>query len=105
MTYLRQEDCGGMTEQVGNKRTRFEDGGIEFTQDVLIQRFKDGYAISENKQRTPTDPGTVLENVKKGEEAFPAQIQSSLRSGIGEMIHGIQCVGLKPVTLYVTWTN
>jgi hypothetical protein len=90
MTYFECEDCGTMEEYVGNRLTRLEDGGLKFTQDVLIQSFKDEYDISDKKWSTPAAPGTVLEKVKEGEEALSAQNQTYLRSGIGKMIHVMQ---------------
>ena len=45
--------------------TRLEDGGLKFTQDVLVQSFKDKSDISDKKYRTPAAPGSVLEKVKE----------------------------------------
>ena len=57
---------------MGNKLTCLEDGGLEFTQDVLIQSLKDKYDSSDKKWNTPAAPGTALEEVKEGEESLPA---------------------------------
>ena len=45
MTYFEYEDCGETKEYAGNKLTRLEDGGLKFTQDVLIQSFKDKFDL------------------------------------------------------------
>ena len=90
MTYFECEDCGEMKEYVGNKLTRLEDGGLKFTQDVLIQSFKDEYNISDKKWSAPAAPGSVLEKVREGEEPLPAQVHTYLQSGIGKMIHYMQ---------------
>jgi len=90
MTYFECEDCGEMEEYVGNRLTRLEDGGLKFTQDVLIQSFKDEYKISDKKWSTPAAPGSVLEKVKEGEESLSSSDQTYLRSGIGKMIHVMQ---------------
>ena len=90
MEYFECEDCGEMKEYMGNKLTRLEDGGLKFTQDVLVQSFKDGFKISDKKWRTPAAPGTVLEKVKEGEESLSAKLPTYLRSGIGKAIHILQ---------------
>ena len=72
MTYFEYKDYGSMEEYMGNRLTCLEDGGLKFTQDVLIQSFKDKYDISDKKWCTPAAPGTVLEKVKEGEEMLPA---------------------------------
>ena len=59
ITYDECEDCGKMKEYVGNKSTRHEDGGLKFTQDVLIQSFKVEFKISDKKWSTPAAPGSV----------------------------------------------
>jgi hypothetical protein len=41
MTSFACEEWGEMQEYMGNKLTRFEDRGLKFTQDMLIQSFKD----------------------------------------------------------------
>ena len=65
---------------MGNKSTRLEDGGLKFTQDVLVQSFKDKFKISDKKWSTPAAPGSVLEKVKEGEESLSAKDQTYLRS-------------------------
>ena len=89
MTYFKCEDCGKMKEYVGKKIPRIEDGGLKFTQDVLVQ-IKDKYDISNKKRSTPTAPSSLLEKITEGEESLPAQLESYLRSGIGKMIHVMQ---------------
>ena len=83
MTYFECEDCGEMREYVGNRLTNLEDGEPKFTQDVLIQCFKDKYDISDKKWNTPAAPGTVLEKVTEGEESLSEQLQTYLGSKTG----------------------
>ena len=73
-----------------NTLTRLKDGGLEFTQDVLIQSFKDEFDISDKKWSATAAPGSVLEKVKAGEESLSVKFQTSLQSGIGKDIHIIQ---------------
>ena len=49
-----------MEEYVGNWLTRLEDGGLKFTQNVLVQSFKDEFKISDKKLSTPAAPASVL---------------------------------------------
>ena len=49
MDYFKYEDCGEMKEYVDNKLTCLEDGGLKFTQDVLVQSFKDDFKISDKE--------------------------------------------------------
>ena len=67
-----------------------EDGGLKFTQDGLIQNFKDKYDASDNTWSTLAAPGTVLEKAREGKGLLPAQMQIYLRSGIGKMVHVMQ---------------
>ena len=75
---------------MGNKLTRLEDGGLKFTQDVLIQSFKDEIDISDKKWSIPAAPGSVLERVKEGEEYLSVKLQTYLRSGNGKAVHIMQ---------------
>ena len=70
MASSKCEDCGKMKEQVGNKLTSLEERGLKFTQDVLIQSFKDKYDICDKKWSTPVAPRSVLEKAKEGEESL-----------------------------------
>ena len=60
MTYFECQDCGKIKEYMSNRLTRLEDGGLKFTQDLLVQSFKDEYDISDKKRSTSTAPGCVL---------------------------------------------
>ena len=90
MTYFECEDCVEMREYVGNKLTPLEDRGLKFTQDMLIQKNKDEFDISDKKWSTPAAPGAVLGEVKEGEGSLSEKLQTYLRSGIGKMIHIMQ---------------
>ena len=63
-----------MKEYVGDKLTRLEDWRLKFTQDVLVQSFKDEFKISDKKWSTPAAPGSVLEKVKEEEESLSSDL-------------------------------
>ena len=92
-----------MKEYVGNGLTCLEDGGLKFTQDVLVQSFKDEFDISDKKWSTPAAPGSVLEKSKEGEDSLSAKLQTYLQSVIGKVMHICSGVDLKSVTLYAIW--
>ena len=79
------EDCRELDEYVGCRLTRTK-GEIKFTQDVLVQSFKDGFDLSMKNYVTPAKPGNIL---TKGDpnSAVDAKIQTYFRSGVGNMIH------------------
>ena len=84
------EDCGELNEYVGCKLTHLEGGAIKFTQDVLLQSFRDEFDLNlEKKVKTPSVPGSVLTRGNPDVVLEPAR-QTYLRSGIGKMIHMMQ---------------
>ena len=61
MKLFKCKDLGEVDEYVGCKLTRTEDGGLKFTQEVLMQRFRDEFHTDPNKKWTsPAEPGSLL---------------------------------------------
>ena len=80
------EDCGEFDELLGCKITRLDNGGLKFTQEVLLQSFKDEFDLPEQMSMTPAVAGNILTKGDTGLAVSPKE-QTKYRSGIGKMIH------------------
>ena len=54
------EDCGVFDELLGCKITSLESGRVKFTQDVLLQSFKDEFDIPKQSSMLPAVAGNIL---------------------------------------------
>ena len=81
------DDVGDVVEYVGNK-IDWINGGIRFTQPVLLDSFKDEFDLDTVKEKpvTPFPAGTVLVD-GNGEGLIDKQGQSKYRTGVGKLLH------------------
>ena len=90
MKLFKCKDLGEAMEYVGCKLTRTEDGGLKFTQEVLLQRFRDEFHTDPDKKWTsPAQPGSILTKTDDNPKLTSA-MQMYLRSGIGILMHIMQ---------------
>ena len=88
MSTLECEDVRELYEHVGCKIEKTSDS-MKFTQPVLLQSFKDEFALPNYTFDTPAIQGQVLEAVKEGEEVSP-EVQREYRGGIGKLFYLIR---------------
>ena len=82
-------DEGDLTEFVGSKIDRTEDGGLKFTQPVLIQSFQDEFDLPTQKYTTPAKAGEMLTNCEE-KDALSAGEQTIYRSAVGKAMFLMQ---------------
>ena len=86
-THLKCDDIGELNEYVGCKIVR-NHNSIQLTQPVLIQSFRDEFAIEDRggEVSTPAVAGQIL--MKGPEELYVGgEEQSKYRSGVGKLMH------------------
>jgi hypothetical protein len=76
MEHFKCNDCGVLTEYIGNKIERLGENVIQLVQTVLTQSYE--------------QPGTILMHPAKGEEVLKPQDQTTLRSGVGKLMYQMQ---------------
>ena len=64
-------DEGKLKEFVGNKIDRTTDGGLKFTQPVLIQSFDDKFDLPKQKFTTPAKAGDMLTKCEQKDSLSP----------------------------------
>merc|ERR1712127_842330 len=89
MARFECSDEGELKEFVGNKIDRTTDGGLKFTQPVLIQSFDDEFDLPKQKFTTPAKAGDMLTKCEQKDSLSPER-QTEYRAAIGKAMHVMQ---------------
>jgi hypothetical protein len=84
------DNCGELTEYIGNKIKRVSEDAIRLVQTVLTQSYEDEFELGNRCYNTPAQPGTVLMRPTEDEEVLSATNQTTLRSGVGKLMYQMQ---------------
>jgi hypothetical protein len=60
MEQFKCNDCGVLTEYIGNKIERIGEDAMQLIQTVLTQSYEDEFELGNRCYNTPAQPGTVL---------------------------------------------
>jgi hypothetical protein len=90
MKQFECDDCGELTEYIGNKIKCVGEDVIGLVQTVLTQSYEDEFELGKRCYNTPAQPGTVLMHPTKGKEVLSATNQTTLRSGVGKLMYQMQ---------------
>jgi hypothetical protein len=90
MKQFKCDDCGEITEHIGNKIECVGEDAIRLVQTVLTQSYEDEFELGKRCYNMPAQPGTVLMRPTKGEEVLSATDQTTLRSGVGKLMYQMQ---------------
>jgi hypothetical protein len=83
-------DCGVLTEYIGNKIERIGEDAIQLVQTVLTQSYENEFELGNRCYNTPAQPGTVLMRPVKGKEVLKPEEQTTLRPGVGKLMYQMQ---------------
>jgi hypothetical protein len=89
MEQLECNDCGVLTEYIGNKIECVGGDAIRLVQTVLTQNYEDKFKL---RNRWPAQPGTVLMHPVEGKEVHKPEDQTRLRTGVGKLIYQMHCL-------------
>jgi hypothetical protein len=90
MEQFECNDCGLLTEYIGNKIERIGEDAIQFAQTVLTHSYEDKFKLGNRCYNTPAQPGMVLMHPVEGKEALKPEDQTTLRSGVGNLMYKTQ---------------
>jgi hypothetical protein len=90
MEQFKCDDCGELTEYIGNKIERVGEDAIRLVQSVLTQSYEDEFNLENKCYSTPAQPGTVLMHPGQGKEVLNSEDQTTLRSGMGKLMYQMQ---------------
>jgi hypothetical protein len=90
MKQFECDDCGELTEYIGNKIERVGEDAIQMVRTVLTQSYEDEFELGKRCYNTPAQPGTVSMRPTEGEEVLSANDQTTLRSGMGKLVYQMQ---------------
>ena len=79
MKQFECDDCGELTEYIGNKIERVGEDAIRLVQTVLTQSYEDEFELGKRCYNTPAQPGTVLTRPTEGKEVLSANCWASVR--------------------------
>ena len=89
MDRFEYTDEGELTEFVGSKIDRTDNGGLKFTQPVLIQSFKDKFDLPTQMYNTPAKAGKILTKCKKS-NALNDKDQMIYQAEVGKTMYLMQ---------------
>jgi hypothetical protein len=90
MKQFENDDCGELTEYIGNKIKRVGEDAIRLVQTVLTQSYEDEFELGKRCYNMPAQPGTVLMHPTEGKEVLSATDQTRLISGMGKLMYQMQ---------------
>ena len=103
MKHFYCDECGELTEYIGNKIERVGKDAIKMVQTVLTQSFEDEFDLGNRCYNTPAQPGTVLMRPVEGKEILNSEDQTKLRSGMGKLMYQMQYSSQTLHRQFVTW--
>jgi hypothetical protein len=90
MEQFECDDCGELTEYIGNKIECVGKDTIQLVQTVLTQSYEDEFNLGNKCYNTPAQPGMVLMRPGQGEKVLNSEDQTTLRSGMGKLMYQMQ---------------
>jgi hypothetical protein len=90
MDQFKCDDCGELTEYIGNKIECLGEDAIQLVQTVLTQSYEDEFNLGNKCYNTPAQPGIVLMHPVKGKEVLNSEDRTTLRSGVGKLMYQMQ---------------
>jgi hypothetical protein len=90
MEQFECDNCGELTEYIGNKIERIGEDAIGLVQTVLTQNYENEFNLGNRCYNTAAQPGMVLMHPVKGEEVLNSEDQTTLRSGMGKLMYQMQ---------------
>jgi hypothetical protein len=73
MEQFECDDCGELTEYIGNKIECIGKDAIQLVQTVLTQSYEDEFNLENKCYNTPAQPGTVLMHPGQGKEVLNSE--------------------------------
>jgi hypothetical protein len=89
MEQFKCDDCGVLTEYIGNKIECVSEDAIRLVQTVLTQSYEDKFELGNGCYNMLAQPGMVLIHPVEGKEVLKPD-QTTLRSGVGKLMYQIQ---------------
>ncbi len=83
-------NCGVLTEYIGNKIEQVGEDAIRLVQTVLTQSYEDEFELGNRCYNTAAQPGMVLMHPVEGKEVLKPEDQTALRSGVGKLMYQTQ---------------
>ena len=90
MEQFECDDCGELTEYIGNKIEHVGKDAIQLVWTVLAQSYEDEFELGNRCYNMPAQPGMVLMHPVKGKEILKSEDQTTLRSGVGKLMYQMQ---------------
>jgi hypothetical protein len=87
MEQIECNDCGVLTEYIGNKIESVGEDVIQLVQTVPTQSYEDKFKLGNRCYNTPAQSGMVLMCPVKGKEVLKPEDQTTLRSGVGKLMY------------------
>jgi hypothetical protein len=87
MEQFNCDDCGVLTEYIGNKIEHVGEDAIRLVQTVLTKSYEDEFELKNRCYNMPAQPGMVLMHPVKGKEVLKPEDQTTLRSGVGKLMY------------------
>jgi hypothetical protein len=89
MEQFECDDCGELTEYIGNKIECVGEDAIRLVRTVLTQSYEDEFNLGNKCYNTSAQPGTEL-CPGQGKEVLNSEDQITLRSGMGKLMYQMQ---------------
>jgi hypothetical protein len=90
MEHFKCDECGELTEYIGNKIEQVSGDAIQLVQTVLTQSYEDEFNLGNKCYNTSAQPGMVLMRPVQGKEVLNSEDQTMLRSGMGKLMYQMQ---------------
>jgi hypothetical protein len=87
MEQFEYDNCGELTEYIGNKIECFGEDAIRLVQTVLTQSYEDELNLGNKCYNMPAQPGMVLMRPGQGKEVLNSEDQTTLRYGVGKLMY------------------
>jgi hypothetical protein len=90
MMQFECDDCGALTEYIGNKVKYMGKDAIRMVQTVLAQIYEDEFELGKRCNNMLATPRTVLICPAEGDDVLSPKEKTTLRSSVGKLMYQMQ---------------